>query len=63
MPKVTTRRSERIPIRLPAAIVAEIDRIVREHPEFSYNRQQFVESSVRDKIEKAKLFEQRASKK
>jgi len=41
----------------------EIDRIVREHPEFNFNRQQFVESAIRDKIERTKLLEQGASKK
>ena len=30
----------------------EVDRIVREHPELDYNRQQFVESAVREKIER-----------
>jgi hypothetical protein len=35
----------------------EVDRAVREHPELNYNRQQFVESAVRDKIEKTVMFE------
>jgi len=44
-------------------MIEEIDRIVREHPGLSYNRQQFVESAIREKIERTKLLEQRASKK
>ena len=35
----------------------EADRVVREHPELNYNRQQFVESAVREKIEKTIIFE------
>jgi hypothetical protein len=36
----------------------EIDRIVGEHRELGYNRQQFIESAVREKIEKIKFMEQ-----
>jgi len=35
----------------------EINRIIEGHPELSYNRQQFVESAIREKIEKIKLME------
>jgi metal-responsive CopG/Arc/MetJ family transcriptional regulator len=33
-------------------MMEEIDRIVRELPELNYNRQQFVETAIREKIEK-----------
>ena len=35
----------------------EVDRIVREHPEFNYNRQQFVETAIREKIERSVMLE------
>ena len=41
----------------------EINRIVREHPELHYNRQQFIESAIREKIEKTQLLEARNSNK
>jgi metal-responsive CopG/Arc/MetJ family transcriptional regulator len=58
MPK--TQRGKppgRTSIGLPNPMVAEIDRIVEEHPEMNYTRQQFVESAVRDKIERTRLLE------
>jgi len=39
--------ARRVAIRLPKRMMAAVDRIVAEHPEFNYNRQQFVESAVR----------------
>jgi len=38
-------------------MVDEIDRIMKVFSEFNCNRQQFVESAVREKIEKLKYFE------
>jgi len=38
-------------------MIEEIDRIAREHPELSYNRQQFVENAIREKIEKTQLVQ------
>jgi len=35
----------------------EINRIIGGHPELCYNRQQFVESAIREKIERIKLVE------
>jgi len=58
MPK--TQRGKppgRTSIGLPNPMVAEIDRIVDEHPEMNYTRQQFVESAVREKIERTRLLE------
>jgi metal-responsive CopG/Arc/MetJ family transcriptional regulator len=58
MPK--TQRGKppgRTSIGLPNPMVAEIDRIVEEHPEMNYTRQQFVESAVREKIERTRLLE------
>lgn len=58
MPK--TQRGKppgRTSIGLPNLMVAEIDRIVDEHPEMNYTRQQFVESAVREKMERTRLLE------
>jgi len=58
MPK--TQRGKppgRTSIGLPNPMVAEIDRIVKEHPEMNYTRQQFVESAIREKIERTRLLE------
>jgi len=44
--------NKRVPIRIPGTMMNEVDRIVRDHPELDYNRQQFVESAVREKIER-----------
>ena len=40
-------------------MVEEIDRIARERPELHYNRQQFIESAIREKIEKTQLVKAR----
>jgi FAD synthase len=42
-------------------MIEEIDRIVREHPELHYNRQQFIECAIREKIEKTQLIKARAA--
>ena len=58
MPKTQRgKRPGRTSIGLPSLMVAEIDRIVEEHPEMNYTRQQFVESAVREKIERTRLLE------
>jgi hypothetical protein len=56
MPRTINGQNHRQNIRIPTPIVEEIDRIVREHPELHYNRQQFVECAIRDKIEKYQLI-------
>lgn len=48
---------KRVAIRLPRRMMAAVDRIVVEHPEFNYNRQQFVESAVREKIERTTMMD------
>lgn len=52
----TKKKQKRKPIRLPLPMVEEVDRIVKTFPIYA-NRQQFVESAVRDKIEKVRLIE------
>jgi len=49
--------ARRVAIRLPGRMMAAVDRIVAEHPEFNYNRQQFVESAVREKIERMVMMD------
>ena len=53
MPK--TLRGEAVPrknIRIPKPMMDEVERIVAEHPELYNNRQQFIESAIREKIER-----------
>jgi len=38
-------------------MVNEVDRIIKQHPEFCYNRQQFIESAIREKIMNIKQLE------
>jgi metal-responsive CopG/Arc/MetJ family transcriptional regulator len=47
----------RTSVGLPNPMIAEVDRIVAEHPEMNYTRQQFIESAVREKIERTRLLE------
>ena len=38
-------------IRIPKPMMDAVERIVEEHPELYNNRQQFIESAIREKIE------------
>ncbi|MFQ5758105.1 MAG: ribbon-helix-helix domain-containing protein [Candidatus Bathyarchaeia archaeon] len=38
-------------IRIPKPMMDQVEKIVEEHPELYNNRQQFVESAIREKIE------------
>jgi hypothetical protein len=50
MPKLIGEKMGRttLPIRTP--IIQEIDRIVKEFPEYGWNRQTFSEEALREKI-------------
>jgi metal-responsive CopG/Arc/MetJ family transcriptional regulator len=52
MPRTINGENRRQSVRIPAPMIEEIDKIAREHAELHYNRQQFIESAVREKIEK-----------
>jgi len=55
---VRTREAvERVGIRVPKQMTDEINRIIEGHPELSYNRQQFVESAIREKLERIRMME------
>ncbi len=56
-PKTKKRKVERVLVRLQKPMLDEIDRIMKRFPEFNYNRQQFVESAVKDKNQKLKYLE------
>jgi len=62
MPKTINGANSRKNIRVPAPMIEEIDRITVEHPELHYNRQQFVECAIREKIEKIQLIRANNSK-
>ena len=56
MPRTINGENHRISMRIPKVMITEADRIVREHPELHYNRQQFIESAIREKIEKTRII-------
>ncbi len=56
MPRTKGEAVPRMNIRLPKPMVDEVDMIVEDHPELYNNRQQFVESAIRDGIEKVKIL-------
>jgi metal-responsive CopG/Arc/MetJ family transcriptional regulator len=49
-----TRRQGRVAVSLPQRMVEAIDDLVKKHSDLFLNRQQFVESALREKIEKLK---------
>jgi len=53
----TRKTVERVGIRIPKPMTDEMKRIIEAHPELCYNRQQFVESAIREKIERIKMME------
>ena len=55
MPRTINGENHRQSIRIPHAMIKEIDNIVQKHPELHYNRQQFIECAIREKIEKYQL--------
>jgi len=56
MPKTKRGSVPRKNIRIPKPLVDEVDRIVRECGLY-LNRQQFIESAIREKVEKFRLVE------
>ena len=44
---------DRTGIRMPNPMLEEVDRFVVGHPELNYTRQQFIESAVREKLERS----------
>jgi metal-responsive CopG/Arc/MetJ family transcriptional regulator len=52
MPKTINGLNARKNIRIPARMAKEIDKTAAEQPELYYNRQQFIESAIREKIER-----------
>jgi metal-responsive CopG/Arc/MetJ family transcriptional regulator len=56
MPKTKRKAIARKNVRIPKLIVDEVDRIVRESG-VHINRQQFIESAIRERIEQSKLAE------
>jgi Arc/MetJ-type ribon-helix-helix transcriptional regulator len=52
----TENKDNRIAVRLPYAMVKEVDRLVNEFPIYG-NRQQFIESAVRERLLRARVEE------
>jgi hypothetical protein len=61
MPRTINGESRRQSVRIPVPMIEEIDRIVGEHAELHYVRQQFIGCAVREKIDKTRLIEARNS--
>jgi metal-responsive CopG/Arc/MetJ family transcriptional regulator len=61
MPRTINGENRRQSVRVPVPMIDEIDRIVREYRELHYNRQQFIECAIREKIEKTQLVRARNS--
>ena len=59
MPRTINGENHRLSVRIPVPMIEEINRIAKEHPELHYNRQQFIESAIREKIEKTQLIKAR----
>ena len=59
MPRTIIGESRRQSVRIPMPMIQEIDKIAKEHPGLHYNRQQFIESAIREKIEKTQLIKAR----
>jgi len=57
MPKTERKPPSRTSVGLPDPMISEVDRIVGENPELNYTRQQFVESAIREKIERIRSLE------
>ena len=56
MPNTKRKATVRKNIRIPKPIMDEVDRIVRESGVY-INRQQFIESAIRERIEESRLAE------
>jgi Arc/MetJ-type ribon-helix-helix transcriptional regulator len=56
MPNTKRKAISRKNVRIPEPLMDEVDRIVRESGLY-INRQQFIESAIREKIEESKLSE------
>lgn len=54
--KISNANSERVQIRIPEPMTKEIDRIVEKFPMYA-SRQQFIETAIREKLEKVLRLE------
>lgn len=57
MPRTLGKPMPRKNIRIPKPMMDEVEKIVTSHPELYNNRQQFIESAIREKIERLKIIE------
>ncbi len=57
MPRTLGEPVARKNIRIPKPMMDEVEKIVKDHPELYNNRQQFVESAIREKIERMRIIE------
>jgi len=50
MPRTIAEKRGRTTVPMPEPLMSEVDRVVIDFPEYSWNRQKFVEEAVREKI-------------
>jgi len=62
LPRTKKASEDRVVIRIPKPMMDEVDRMVCHHKEYHYNRQQFVESAIREKMERIKLLLEKTGK-
>lgn len=56
MPSTINQGKDRKQIRLPKALVQEVDRIIEKYGHYG-NRQKFIEHAISEKLDKARLIE------
>jgi len=55
MPKINQPKPKRKPVRIPAPLFDEIDKILKKFPMYG-NRQRFIETAIQEKIEEVMRF-------
>ncbi len=61
MPRTLRKALPRMNVRIPTPVISEIERIVTRHPELYINRQQFIESAIREEIKRITLMDTTAT--
>lgn len=62
MPKTLRKAVPRMNVRIPRPMIDKIETILTDHPGLYNNRQQFIESAIREEIKRITLMESTTSK-
>lgn len=58
MPKmVTDKPMTRVTVPIPEPLIMEIDKIVKQLPMYAWNRQKFIEQSIREKLDRTRQMQ------